>query len=181
MAEHLRFPASVPTLHGELLYLRELTEEDIPPWFARATDAESASLAGDPIPESIEAGTSWLAVHRARFADQAGIRWAVVPNGESASIGTIGLNIASRPDRTAELGYVIGRAHWGKGFCSEATRLVTAFAFEEMGLREVRGEVLQRNHASIRVLEKTGFQRERAFTASDGEDCYIYVLDAPRA
>jgi [ribosomal protein S5]-alanine N-acetyltransferase len=47
----------VPELIGTLIRLRELNEDDIPGWFSRATDAESADLAGDPIPASIDLGT----------------------------------------------------------------------------------------------------------------------------
>lgn len=178
MLERLAFPAAVPTLHGSLVRLRELTEDDIPAWFARASDAESATLAGDPVPESIEAGAEWLAEHRKRFRQRKAIRWAIVPAGSTESVGTIGLGINSPAERTANVGFVIGRAHWGRGYCTEAARLAIGYAFEELGLAEIHGEVLQRNGASIRVLEKAGFQRDRAITADDGEDCYIYTLHA---
>jgi RimJ/RimL family protein N-acetyltransferase len=77
MATALNFPAAAPKLHSEGLLLRELTHDDIPAWFARATDAASADMAGDPIPTSIEAGTAWLQRQRDRLARQAGMPWAV--------------------------------------------------------------------------------------------------------
>jgi ribosomal-protein-alanine N-acetyltransferase len=52
----MNFPQSVPGLPGDRVHLRELTEVDVPAWFERATDIESAALAGDPIPESIDIG-----------------------------------------------------------------------------------------------------------------------------
>jgi [ribosomal protein S5]-alanine N-acetyltransferase len=54
----LNFPNTVPDLFAETMHLRELTEDDIPAWFARAIDVESADLAGDPIPGSIEMGAA---------------------------------------------------------------------------------------------------------------------------
>ena len=183
MPTTLTFAAAVPTLYGDLVTLRELAEDDIPAWFARATDAESADLAGDPIPESIEEGAGWLQVHRDRFREQTGIRWAIVPNGPTQSVGTIGLTITLEEERRADLGYVIGRAHWGQGICTAAARLVTAYAFEHLGLAEVRAELLQRNVASRRVLEKTGFRFQQALQVEDPpgsppEDCYVYLLSA---
>ena len=44
-----------------------------------------------------------------------------------------------------------------RGYASEAVRLVTAFAFEELGLRRLYAHVLAHNPASARVLEKAGF------------------------
>jgi len=48
MSNALNFPDAVPELFGDQAYLRELSERDISAWFARATDIESADLAGDP-------------------------------------------------------------------------------------------------------------------------------------
>ena len=67
MSQTLHFPDAVPTLFGDMVYLRELTEDDVPAWFERASDPESAVLAGDPIPESVEMGVHWLQRHRERF------------------------------------------------------------------------------------------------------------------
>src|SRR5689334_24860977 len=110
MFNSLHFPDAVPTLVGDMVYLRELTEADVPAWFARASDPESAVLAGDPIPESVDMGVHWLERHRERFRQQAGIQWAIVPMGSAESVGTIGLTISSKEQRRAELGIVIGRA-----------------------------------------------------------------------
>jgi RimJ/RimL family protein N-acetyltransferase len=177
----LRFPDSVPTLIGPEVTLRELSEHDIPAWFARATDAESADLAGDPIPESIEAGAAWLQRHRDRFRERAAIRWAICTPGSNDSIGTVGLIIASREERVAELGIVVARASWGRGFGAAAARTAARYAFDTLGLREIRAEVLQRNAASLRLLEKTGFRRlqcvpEGASAGADPEACFLYGL-----
>jgi RimJ/RimL family protein N-acetyltransferase len=81
MSQTLNFPDEVPEFFGDTIFLREITEGDIPAWFERASDRESAVLAGDPIPESIEMGFQWLHRHPERFRQQTGIRWAIVPKG----------------------------------------------------------------------------------------------------
>lgn len=181
MSQTLHFPDAVPMLFGDMVYLRELTEDDVPAWFARASDPESAMLAGDPIPESVEAGAHWLQRHRERFRQHAGIRWAIVPQGSTASVGTIGLTITSEAERVAELGIVVGRAFWGKGIGTSAARLVTGYAFGTLGLAQIQAEVLQRNLASRRLLEKVGFQLLRSIpgdphAGTDFEDCFLFVL-----
>jgi [ribosomal protein S5]-alanine N-acetyltransferase len=185
MSVVLNFPEAVPQLSGDLVHLRELTEDDIPPWFARATDAESADLAGDPIPNSIAMGLPWLARHRERFQQRLAIRWAIVLNGATVSVGTAGLVITSEQQRTAELGIVIARAYWSKGIGTAATRLVNNYAFATLGLMQIQAEVLQRNLASRRLLEKTGFHLLRALpgdpqSGGDTEDCLLYGLSKSR-
>ena len=183
MSRTLSFPDAVPTLLGDVVYLRGLTEDDVPAWFERASDPESAVLAGDPVPESIEMGSHWLQRHRERFHRRSGIRWAIVPNGSTDSVGTIGLAITSDEERIAELGIVIGRAYWGRGIGTSAAHLVTGYGFSTLGLAQIHAEVLQRNLASRRLLERVGFHRLRTIpgdphSATDFEDCFQFVLSS---
>lgn len=176
------FPDVVPTLAGERLSLREVQEADLPAWFQRATDAESADLAGDPIPTSMDQGITMLQRIRDRFHARAAIRWAVVPAGTTTGVGTGGLAVDSQATGVATLSVVIGRAWWGQGLGAAAARRVTAYGFGTLGLAQVQAEVLQRNPASIRLLEKAGFQRRAAFRSEDdGEACFLYGLDRPPA
>lgn len=179
MTPTLNFPDEVPCLLGERVFLRELREDDIPAWFARASDPESAALAGDPIPASMEVGARWLARNREQFLQRRGIRWAIVPTGTTESIGTVGVTISSASERRAELGFVVGRGHWGRGFGTAASTLALHYGFHALGLAEVCAEVLQRNAASRRVLEKLGFQWVRDVVGDDLEACCLYSLRGP--
>ncbi len=181
MSKTLNFPDEVPILIGDTVSLREITEADIPAWFERASDTESAVLAGDAIPESIEMGFQWLHRHREQFRQQKSIRWAIVLKGSTQSIGSIGLTFTSKEECIAKLGIVIGRAYWGKGIGTSAAQLVTDYAFNKLCLAEIQAEVLQRNMASIRLLEKVGFHLLRAIpgdpqSETDSEDFFLYVL-----
>lgn len=183
MPQTFHFPDAIPTLVGERVYLRALSEDDVPAWFARASDAESAVLAGDPIPESIEMGAHWLQRHRERFRQQTGMQWAIVPTGANGSVGSIGLTVTSKERCHAALGIVIGRAFWGKGIGTAAAQLVTHYAFSTLGLAEIHAEVLQRNLASRRMLEKVGFQVVRSIpgdpqSETDFEDCFELLLSS---
>ena len=178
------FPESVPVLSSDALHLRELREDDIPAWFARATDVESADLAGDPVPESIDMGKHWLQRHRDRFDRKSAIRWAIVPAGSSASVGTVGLTLIARNPDAAELGIVVGRADWGKGIGTAAARIACGYGFDVLGLKEIRAEVLERNKASIRLLERIGFRivpNEEKGLHAEAEALSEYVLTAAPA
>jgi RimJ/RimL family protein N-acetyltransferase len=185
MSPPLDFPDAVPELVGDGIRLRELTEDDVPGWFARASDPESAALAGDPIPESIDMGVRWLQGHRDRFRQQTGIRWAIVPERSTESVGTIGLAITSKTERIAELGMVVARAYWGRGIATSAARLVMRYAFDALGLTEIHAECDKANIASRRVFEKVGFSFLRDVPADPRSatglpDGYLYVLRNPR-
>lgn len=172
------FPIAVPILEDERVRLRELIEQDIPAWFARATDREAADLAGDRVPESIEMGFAWLQRQRELFDKGAAIRWAVSPRHVAGSIGSISLTLVPHEERSAVLGIVLGRAYWGQGLGTAAARLAVEYGFSFLGLAEVRAETLQRNQASIGLLERVGlkFVRELPPTADEPEAMSLYAL-----
>jgi len=66
----------------------------------------------------------------------------------------------------AEIGYWIGEPYWGKGYATEAVKQLTRFAFEELGLLRIYAGVYDYNNASMRVLEKAGFQKEAIMHSS---------------
>ena len=120
----ISFPKSVPTLKADQILLREMTEVDVPAWFKRASDPESSSLSGDPVPESIDIIYTWLESHRQSFRDRKALRWAIVPAATEGSVGSIGLPKIDASERTAELGAVIARTYWSQGIVTAAARVV---------------------------------------------------------
>jgi RimJ/RimL family protein N-acetyltransferase len=58
-----------------------------------------------------------------------------------------------------ELGWVLGREHWGKGFAREAAKEALRYAFDVMERDRVISLIRPRNAASIRVAEAIGEKR----------------------
>lgn len=109
--------------------------------------------------------------------------FAIVRSG--TVIGSINLEV-DPAERTAMLGYAIGRAWWRQGFATEAARAVLAWGIDAFALRRVWASADARNERSVRVLEKLGMRRETMRRADhrgrDGEpfDELVYVLDLER-
>lgn len=82
--------------------------------------------------------------------------WAITPRGSGVLIGAVGLTPESDAE-TAELGYWLSPAQWGKGIVTEATRAVVIFGFKDLGLRYLTSGYFEDNPASGRVLSKLGF------------------------
>ncbi len=64
---------------------------------------------------------------------------------------------------TAELGYRLRRAAWGKGFATEGSRALIAKGFNELGVGKVTAIAYEDNIGSRRVLEKSGLRLFRKF------------------
>ncbi len=103
------------------------------------------------------------------FEQDPRIAFAVATNVEA--IGGIGLEFGADVHRfTAELGYWLAEPFWGRGIMSEAVRRFTAWAFENLEVYRISAAVFADNAASVRVLEKAGFQREARLRASVFKD-----------
>ena len=87
-------------------------------------------------------------------------KWGVALRDSNLLIGTATLFNLNLDNGRAELGYAMGRAYWGKGYMNEALKALVSHSFEVMGLRRLEADVDPRNIASIRSLERLGFQRE---------------------
>ena len=84
--------------------------------------------------------------------------FAIIENATSSLVGFLGLHKINHLDGNAELGYIIAREHWEKGYATEAVKLALIYAFEWLNLRKVYARVYEPNVPSIRVLEKNGFE-----------------------
>ena len=60
----------------------------------------------------------------------------------------------------AEIGYVLGVRDSGRGYMAEAVSAVVAFAFEELGMRRLEATIDPRNGASVKLIERMGFNHE---------------------
>ena len=87
-------------------------------------------------------------------------KWGLALRDSDTVIGTTTLFNLNLDNGRAELGYAMGHAHWGKGYMNEALSALVSHAFEAMELRRLEADVDPRNAASIRTLERLGFQRE---------------------
>jgi len=108
-------------------------------------------------------------------------KWGLALRDSNTVIGTTTLFNLNLDNGRAELGYAMSHAHWGKGYMNEALKALVSHAFEAMDLRRLEADVDPRNAASIRVLEKLGFQREgflreRWHVNGEIQDAFFYGL-----
>lgn len=91
---------------------------------------------------------------------------------EGQLVGAVTLsNIRRGVTETATLGYWIGEAFAGRGYCTAAVRAAVAFAFDDLRLHRVEAACVPWNLASRKVLEKSGFEHEgraRAYLKING-------------
>ncbi|WP_455449831.1 GNAT family N-acetyltransferase [Natrinema thermotolerans] len=108
-----------------------------------------------------------------------GVHLLITADGEP--VGTIGLREIDWEAGRGEIGYWIDPDEHGQGYGTEATELMVAYAFDQLGLHRIEAHVFAFNEASQRLLESVGFAREGTSRESqfvDGEyhDTHWYGL-----
>ena len=149
-----------PTLETTRLFLRP---------FRMADAGRVQRLAGDRavadttlnVPHPYEDGVAekWISNHRDWFDRREQAAFAIVLRAEDTRIGAVGLLI-NMEDQRAELGYWIGKPYWSQGFCTEASRAILGFGFEQLGLNRIHAHHFARNPASGLVMQKIGMTHE---------------------
>ena len=149
-------------IRSGLCLVRPWRRNDVDALVRHANDWEVARHLRDafPYPYSPADANSWLEV-----AETSRVNWAIEVGGEA--VGAIGLAQGADIARySAELGYWLGRACWGRGIATAAVRGVTEHAFRDLGLLRVFALPFAENGASCRVLEKADYRREGVLRGS---------------
>jgi len=108
-------------------------------------------------------------------------KWGIALRDSNTVIGTTTLFNLNLDNGRAEIGYALASAYWRKGYMNEALQALLSHAFEVMNLRRLEADVDPRNAASIRTLERLGFQREgflreRWHVCGEIQDALFYGL-----
>lgn len=119
-----------------------------------------------------EATARYLEAYASRFPEDGFAPWTAVLQCEDRIIGWGGLNKDPKaPEYGTEVSYFLHPGYWGRGLATELVDASLRLAFLDLGLSTVSAFTRPVNHASRRVLEKTGFAFER-FVSELGRDQY---------
>jgi RimJ/RimL family protein N-acetyltransferase len=106
-------------------------------------------------PPPFEKVQKFIAGQEKHWAEYGYGNWGIRPAGERQIVGWAGLQYVSELDET-EVGYLLNRPFWGKGYATEAARASLQFGFENLGFDHIIALVHPDNLGSRRVLEKCG-------------------------
>jgi len=149
------------TLTTERLTLRPLRAADADDLHRLVNDwAVVRMLSALPFPYPRELADEWIASTEQRQREGSEYHFAITGHEGATEmlIGAAGLKLHPE-QRSADLGYWVGRRFWGHGVATEATRKLSAWALANLDLDRIDASVIEDNEASARVLLRAGFNQ----------------------
>ena len=154
-------PCGTGQIETKRLILREFRYSDAESMMQNwVSDDEVQWMYGEPSYKTKEEVLSLLDEYVGRNQSGYYFRWAVIEKESKECIGQVAYFLVDSDNRFAEIEYCIGTAFQGKGYATEATKAVTEYGFDRMGLNKVQICVRPSNIASGKVIEKCGFQKD---------------------
>lgn len=107
---------------------------------------------------------SWLDRNIKRYKDFGFGLWGIYLKETDGFIGNAGLSMQDTDvEQVIEIGYLLKKEFWHKGYASEITKGIKEYAFNELGLSKVYSIIKHDNIASQKVAKKLGMVKEKEF------------------
>jgi RimJ/RimL family protein N-acetyltransferase len=165
---------AVPPLSTDRLLLRAFRDQDLNEYARICADPEVMRYLGDGKPLSRIDAWRQMAVILGHWQLRGFGVWAVEERQSGALIGRLGFwQQEGWPG--FELGWVLGRDWWHKGYATEGARVALDYGFSKLGREHVISLIHPDNHASVRVAERLG-ERLEGETEIFGHSVLIYGI-----
>lgn len=146
-----KLPATIA--ETERCFICEMKAEDMDSLYEILTEEETARYLPTKIgskEEELEKFTSYVSCVYSFFGYG---YWGIFSKETGELIGRAGFKEGEYP---LEVGYVIRRSDWGKGYATEVLKELVHYAGEELGCTEIFANIDERNTASLHVAQKCG-------------------------
>lgn len=161
---------NTPTLETARLILRPFREADAQDVFdGWESDSDVAKYMFWTSHNDIEKTKEWIAFEIGQTEKDDWYRFALVLKETNTLIGTALIYFEEEVGGW-EIGYNLGKKHWGKGYTTEAVKRIIDFAAKTLGVTEIVGRYAKENPASGNVMKKLGFEYEKdiPYECNDG-------------
>ncbi len=139
-----------------MVSLRSFNDKDIEDLVEYLNDSDVTRYLTSKIPQpyTLEDAEWWISA-----GSKAGIVRAIVADGNF--VGCIGVAEGEfENERSAEIGYWLAKAYWGRGIATTSVLEMTNYVFSNTDIIRLFAPVFSPNGGSMRVLEKSGYQLE---------------------
>lgn len=169
-------------LETDRLILRRFTIDDAEKMFDNwASDDEVTKYLTWPTHQNVEMTMGYINYCIQEYAKPAFYQWIIEIKEIHEPIGSISVVKVIDEIDSLELGWVIGRKYWGKGYTAEAAKVILEVLFDKVGANCIYARHDVNNPNSGRVMQKIGMKYEGTLRQSGRNnrgivDCARYSI-----
>jgi RimJ/RimL family protein N-acetyltransferase len=155
-------------LHTRRLALEPLTEAHADELLAPLADPRLYVHVPQDPPVSLAALRErfvFLSTRRSPVGDHLWLNWVLRDRHDGQCRGRVQATVTT--EARAWIAYEVFPEYWGRGLATEACRCMIEWLIDALGVRQFAAEVDSLNGASLRLLERLGFQRVALREAAD--------------
>jgi [ribosomal protein S5]-alanine N-acetyltransferase len=150
----------IPKIETERLILRNITENDVNDIFEYASVPDVTPFLLWNTHKTKQDSIDFVKFANGQFNNNLSLVWGIEIKSEKKLIGSIDLRDWNRIHKCGEIGYVISKKYWNKGYITEAMKTVIQFGFEILDLNRIEAHCEEENIGSWKVMEKCGMKYE---------------------
>jgi ribosomal-protein-alanine N-acetyltransferase len=179
--QEIEFYRNLPRLETTRLILRKYTLDDLNDYFEFASDPEvTRYLRWGPHPDK-KYSLEYLQEVLNDYSKGKDRPWGLEIKTKKKIIGGIHIMQLDSYHKKAEIGFVLSKAYWNKGYMTEALNKVLDYCFTELSLNRIEAFCIPGNYAAIKVLERIGMQmegilRQYAFQKGNFQDFRLFSI-----
>ncbi len=162
--------------HTVRLSVRRITSDDLETLYTVYSDPEGARWVDDGEPISRPDCERWLDITLNNYETRGYGMFAIELTESGETIGFIGIvHPGNQP--APEIKYSFQKAHWGRGYATEAVAGTLKYGSSELGLKHFIATVHPEHAVSQRVLAKAGMQKRELVLEDDGKETQVFSWD----
>ena len=151
---------SCPELTTQRLRLRLFEARDVDGLHACFGNSEAMRYWNFPACQSKAETARWVEILARATSPHSYQAWAVAEKRGNRCIGMVNYHHREAHNRRLEIGYILAPSHQRQGLMTEALQALVAYCFDELRTHRIEAMISPDNHASTRLVERLGFQRE---------------------
>ena len=147
-------------LQSKNICFKPLSLNDVMDLHDYASDEEVARYIGWKLMNTLDETREHIKTMMKRESDGTHFYASIAPKSTQTIIGTAMIFNFDKEAKYAEIGYVLHKSYWGRGYGTESVALISDFAFKSLNLHKLNARVVDANVGSVRVLENNGYEQE---------------------
>ncbi|HET7578030.1 MAG TPA: GNAT family protein [Bacillales bacterium] len=173
--------AAIPDIETKHYRLRGMKLADSEQMYPFLADAETMKFITPHPVQSTREVWHEIKIHLEKYHQKREIPWIIEDKQNGAVIGMFRLHKLHTWHKKAELGAIIRKEDQNRGVMTEILGEILAFAFHDLGLNRIVGDIFTENTASEKLLKKYGFRKEGVMRETDYDgsryhDTVVYSL-----